>query len=94
MQIHALDAEVGTRRVISTGSIRAAPRAAQRGEPVRAARESRHLARGKVRRGSKSMGHNVDKLCKHKMLRLGLFALDRGLAKCNQEISRDIFVKH
>ena len=39
--------------------------------------------RPKVRRSSKSMGHNVDNVCKHKMLRLGLFPLDRAIAECN-----------
>ena len=48
----------------------------------------------KVRRGSKSMGHNVDNLCKHKMLRLGPFPLDRAVPKCNQPISRNIFVSY
>ena len=46
----------------------------------------------KVRRGSKSMEHNVDNLCKHKMLRWAAFLLDQAFDKGNQPISRDIFV--
>jgi hypothetical protein len=50
--------------------------------------------RPKLRRGSKSMGHNVDKVCKHNMLRFGFFPLDRTLAKCNQPTSLDIFLTY
>ena len=65
------------------------------GSPACISTEARSDASvGKVRRSSKSMGHIVDNVCKHKMLRLGFFPLDRRLAKCNQAFSRDIFISY
>ncbi len=50
--------------------------------------------RTKMRLGSKSMQHNVDKVCKHKMLRWLIMSLDPAVSKCSELISRVIFVNH